>query len=682
TITTIDANAFKGCSSLKSTELETNTGITKLGGNAFQGCTSLISTGLEKNTTITSVDPGIFAGCSSLTSTGLETNKAINYISTSMFEKCTSLTSTGLETNTSVTRLGWKVFLGCSSLTSTGLGTNKDITYLEDNTFAFCASLTSTGLETNKGIKGLGNYAFKGCNSITNTGLETNTTITRLMNSVFEGCSSLTNTGLGTNTTITKIGGRAFFGDTKIKNIVFLIDQLPAMKSDTFSNTNVEIYYLPEVTIKPTIASTGAKAVHELSVQNIILKNKASKLNYIEGQEFEPSGLELTVNYDMGHKRVIKYDDTTKANFSFDKTVLSLKDTEITVTYCGKPATLPITVVKKKLIKTEVKRNIDKVDYIEEETFDPRGLELELTYDNGKSEVIKYDDTTKTKFTFDKTVLSLKDTEITVTYEGQNITLPITVVKKKLVKTEVKSNTAKDDYIEGETFDPKGLELELKYDNGKSEVIKYDNTTKTKFTFDKTELSLEDTEIIVTYGGKPATLPITVVKKKVVNAKVIRNIDKVDYIEGEALDPKGLEIEVKYNNGKSEVIKYNDATKANFTFDKMELSLKDTKITVTYGGKPATLPITVVKKKVVNAKVIRNIDKVDYIEGETLDPKGLEIEVKYNNGKSEVITYDDTTKAKFTFDKTELSLKDTEIIVTYGGHTVTLPISVTSETNK
>ncbi|MEG0578112.1 MAG: leucine-rich repeat protein, partial [Bacilli bacterium] len=408
TITSIEANAFKGCSSLKSTELETNTVITKLGGCAFQYCSSLKSTGLAKNTTITSIDPGIFAGCSSLTSTGLETNTAIDYIGSSMFEKCTSLTSTGLETNTSVTRLGWKVFLGCSSLTSTGLGTNKDITYLEDNTFAFCASLTSTGLETNKGIKGLGNYAFKGCNSITSTGLETNTTITRLMNSVFEGCGSLTNTGLGTNTTITKIGGRAFFGDTKIKNIVFLIDQLPAMKSDTFSNTNVEIYYLPEVTIKPTIASTGAKAVHELSVQNIILKNKASKLNYIEGQEFEPSGLELTVNYDMGHKRVIKYDDTTKANFSFDKTVLSLKDTEITVTYCGKPATLPITVVKKKLIKTEVKRNIDKVDYIEEETFDPRGLELELTYDNGKSEVIKYDDTTKTKFTFDKTVLSLK----------------------------------------------------------------------------------------------------------------------------------------------------------------------------------------------------------------------------------------------------------------------------------
>ncbi|MEG2230220.1 MAG: leucine-rich repeat protein, partial [Bacilli bacterium] len=474
-------------------------------------------------------------------STGLETNTAIDYIGSSMFEDCTSLKSTGLETNASVTQLGWRVFQGCSSLTSTGLGTNKTLAYLEEGTFINCTSLTSTGLETNKAITMVGNFAFKGCNSITNTGLETNTTITRLMNGVFEGCSSLTNTGLGTNTTITKIGGKVFYGDTKLQNVVFLIDKLPVMMSDTFSNTNVEIYYVPEVTIKPTIASTGAKAVHELSLQNIILKNKASKLNYIEGQEFEPSGLELTINYNMGYKRVIKYDDTTKVNFTFDKTELSVKDTEITVTYYGQTITLPITVVKKKLVKTEVKSNTAKVDYIEGETFEPKGLEFELKYDNGKSVVIKYDDTTKAKFTFDKTVLSLKDTEITVTYSGHTAALPITVVKKKVVNAKVIRNIDKVDYIEGETLDPKGLEIEVKYNDGKSEVIKYNDTTKANFTFDKTELCVTDTEITVTYGGKTATLPINVISQTSTKEKKgPKEENKVDIKETKVINEIGI----------------------------------------------------------------------------------------------------------------------------------------------
>lgn len=93
-----------------------------------------------------------------------------------------------------------------------------------------------------------------------------------------------------------------------------------------------------------------------------------------------------------------------------------------TCSQCGKVLTLTGIAVK---------TNPQKTSYYAGETFDPTGLELELTYAASTTYTVTYSESNKNDFTFSVSDnLTAADTKVTVTYKTFTADIPITVTQK------------------------------------------------------------------------------------------------------------------------------------------------------------------------------------------------------------------------------------------------------------
>ena len=108
TVTSIEADAFANCISLKSINIPE--GITNIADSTFEGCSSLESITIPES--ITSIRTNAFSGCSSLDNIIIP--EGVKSIEDMTFYGCSSLKSITIPV--SVTSIGSNAFTGCSSL--------------------------------------------------------------------------------------------------------------------------------------------------------------------------------------------------------------------------------------------------------------------------------------------------------------------------------------------------------------------------------------------------------------------------------------------------------------------------------------------------------------------------------------------------------------------------------------
>lgn len=162
----------------------------------------------------------------------------------------------------------------------------------------------------------------------------------------------------------------------------------------------------------------------------------------------------------------------------------------------------------------------------------------------------------------------------------------------------------KKNYTEGETLDPSGLVLELKYSDGSTAAAAYTEETAADFTFTPAldqQLTTGDTEVTVEYAGKTTAFNIKVQTAAVTIAsvEVAAAPDKTEYTEGETLDPTGLVLRVIYSDGSDGTIGYNAETAADFTFTPAlgtALTADIKEVAVTYQHHTANFAVTVNEK--------------------------------------------------------------------------------------
>ena len=360
-----------------------------------------------------------------------------------------------------------------------------------------------------------------------------------------------------------------------------------------------------------------------------------TKTQYFVGETFDPAGMQIQVTYNNGNKSDYStYDfSSLPGSVTFATVSTATAGTKtVRLTYkegtTSVSTTFRITVVAVKPTKIEFLNAPTKKFYVGDASsvFDPEGLEVHVTYNNGTTKDFDAADLEISYSGFDTT--TAKTITMTGTYEGVSGTFNVVINPVELVSVAVKTMPNKTKYYVGDEFDQTGLTLTATYNNGKTETIT-NGITCTGFSSE----AVGSKTVTASYGGKSTTFNVDIEAVKLVSIAVKTNPTKMSYYQGDALDSTGLTLTGTYNNGKTETIT------TGFTCSALDSSSAGQKtITVTYQGLTTTFTVTVVSVNLVSVAVKTMPNKTSYFTGEAFDQTGLTLTATYNNGKTETIS--------------------------------------------
>lgn len=684
----------------------------------FFACENLSSLDLSNFNTSKVLDMGyMFNGCTSLQSlvlTSFDTSKVQTMYG--MFEDCSSITSIDISSFSSA---GLEddgeghnadaidcMFTGCSSLTTIYASDNFDITYdssytyVSDDIFTDCVQLVGgngTSYDENHvgaeyariDVAGTPGYFTRGTGTPPTpvkvlTSITVNTAPTKVKYKVGE---SFDPTGLKMNLNYS-IGASEVVTYNNSTSNLFSFD--PSLV-DTFSTVGNSI--------EVTITYSGKSCIQYVEViepHNVTVKTAPSKVKYLAGEWFDPTGLELELTYsDNITKETIPYLGN-EFDISFDPSgALAISDDHITITYNfnGNDYSCNLSINVLELSSIAVKVPPTTLKYAKGSTFNPSGLSIELTYsDNVTKEIVTYAGN-ETYFTFNPSLGQSLNTvgsliPVTITYGGKTCVQNIEVVE--LSSIEIDTPPTKLVYDVGERFDLTGLKLKLIYSDLTNQLVTYSSGNASSFSFTPNAaygLTSADTRITINYAGKSCTQDLTI--RDLTSIVINSNPTRLNYATGQLLNPNGLVLTLNWTyyavsgtTTDSNNVAYNSTTQSKFEFNPSGALMSSGNITVTYDRKTGANrqpSFAVSVRTVASISVIARPNKTSYTSGEKFAPAGLSIQVNYEDGTDDVVSYSSENSRDFSFNPSQtlsLNTGHSSMTVYYGGKSTTFAISV------
>lgn len=251
-----------------------------------------------------------------------------------------------------------------------------------------------------------------------------------------------------------------------------------------------------------TVAYLGKTVTFEVTVAerklvSLALNTLPNKLEYVSGQTFDESGMQVIATYDNGDVEVAE--DYTLSGFDSTPGIKT-----IVISLDGQSVSFPAKVIARVITEFKLVSTPSKLDYIEYEAFDPTGLKAEATYNDGETEVVT---------DYDLAGFSSKPGThtITVAFEGFVKSFEINVVPRVLEDIKVIAPHKVTYYI-GEAFDATGMEVIACYNNGQE--IAVDDYKVSGFE----SAAPGAKTVTVTYGGMERSFAIVVQERSVVEA--------------------------------------------------------------------------------------------------------------------------------------------------------------------
>lgn len=550
TLEEIKTLAFEG-SGL--TKLYMPDSVTTLGEEAFAGCkvleTVVLSAGLEE------IPMQAFNNCAKLTS--LEIKEGTKVIGEKAFYACKILTELilpeGLE------KIGVNAFTNCKAIETVEFPST--LKTIEEQAFSSCEAILEINLP--EGLETIGEKAFNKCEGATS--LYVPSTIVNFGEGAFTSCEGLTEiifadglTNIGesafTNckgliavtfpTSMDNIADKAFSGCSSLKSATFsgnapTVFGVEGKTNSVFAKTDEDFtIYACDGNTGFTIPTWKGYSSMIISISNFEII-PPDKTEYLEGEEFDPTGLRVFVTFDHGMTQEI-----TEFELSGYSSTPGIKT--MTVLYLGKTATFEVTVINPSVTGIELVPPTKKT-YVESDTsISTTGMVVTAFYENGKTNIVSSSEYRVTGF--QPGVMGTQT--ITVSHMGYTKTFEIEVLSDSLSSIEVVP-PAKIDYIEGEEFNPAGMIVRAYYNKGQlnEQVQIVENYEITGFDTERVGNQI----VTVTYGGKEAQFVVIVKAKKLLSITVTPPA-KTTYYEGELFDSTGMVVTANYDNGKSEEV--------------------------------------------------------------------------------------------------------------------------------
>ena len=414
-------------------------------------------------------------------------------------------------------------------------------------------------------------------------------------------------------------------------------------------------------------ASTDNLTVVAKAVTGISINNQPTKLNYVEGQKLDLTGLEATLAYNDDTTENVAYAAftgkgiTTDLANGTDLTIASHNNKPIIITYNAMTAnTNNIVVVAKAVESISIKEQPTKLSYKENQALALAGLEVTLTYNDGTTEDVAFANfgtegitTAPTNGTL-LTISGHNGKPIAISYNGKTVnTSNIIVLEKEVTGISIESQPTKLSYVEGQNIDLSGLSVKLTYDNGTDKDVAAADfaanaiTTSPDISTALTIASHNNNPITVNCNGKTATTSnITVVAKEVTGISV-KTQPKLDYVAGQSLDLSALVVTLSYNDISNEDVAFGafggksiSVSIANGTA--LDVGNNGSSITVTCNSIDTnTDKLSVVAKAVTGISIKTQPTKLNYVEEQNLALAGLEVTLTYNDGLTKEVAFAD-----------------------------------------
>ena len=265
----------------------------------------------------------------------------------------------------------------------------------------------------------------------------------------------------------------------------------------------------------------------------------------------------------------------------------------------------------------------NKTTYYETQNFDPTGMKVYMEYyNNTREEITDYEITNGNN-------LKLGQTSVEIRYGDYSVTQKITVLKNELDKIEITKMPTKTIYYAGDSFDSTGMIVKATFKAGNTSII---NDYQVE---NGSNLSNDQTQVSITYGGKTLNIDITVIPIVVQKINIEKNPNKVSYVEGQNFDSEGMIVKAYYNNGSEKVITDYIVEEGN------NLQFGQNKVIISFEGLSKDVAIEVIRKAITEI-TIKSLPKTEYEFGEELSLTNGYIRINYNDGSSEEIAIDNS----------------------------------------
>ena len=283
-VETIGASAFKGCSSLATVTFENGSQLKTIGGGsyssgAFSDCTALTS--IEIPASVETIEAAAFKGCSSLATvtfengsqlktigggssyygafsyctalTSIEIPASVETIEATAFSDCSKLATVTFEKGSQLKIIGggysssyyYGAFLGCSSLTSIEIPASVET--IEATAFKRCSKLTTVTFEKGSQLKIIGG------------GFDTNVGY-RYIYGAFSELKNLMTVDMSACTQVEIIEECAFYNDPELRLFKVSTETPPTCENNAFVGINpYSVLKVPSGCANAYKAATGWK---------------------------------------------------------------------------------------------------------------------------------------------------------------------------------------------------------------------------------------------------------------------------------------------------------------------------------------------------------------------------------------------------------------------------------------
>ena len=408
--------------------------------------------------------------------------------------------------------------------------------------------------------------------------------------------------------------------------------------------------------------------VRDIEVDNIvIIKDDPGKTDYYEGDELDLDGFSLLVTYTNGDTEEIDLkplpDGLTVSEYRKDLIGTQL----VFFNYKGKSTQIFVTVHKIVVDELTLTTEPAKTDYLIGEPLDLTGGVLTAKLESGDTKVIPTDSADVTASGFTST--SLGDQTITLTYKNKSVTYTVNVDRLKVTELKLSPAPTRRAYKIGEALDLTGGKLYIYYNNSTYAVLDCSDPLVANSGFDSASAGTKT--VALSFGGQSVTYDVTVAEADVVSIAVTTLPTKTAYQIGDALDVTGGVITVTYSDGRTATV----AMTADMVSGFSSASAGTKTLTVTYGGRYTTFPITVAAGiRTVTAISMKNYPKTSYLVGETLDVTDGVLNVTYSDGTSGTVAMSAGMVSGFS----SVTAGAKTLTVNYSGCVTTYSITVTA----